>query len=217
MNYIKNLRDDNSITSISLIIAAGIILFIFTYTISYYNFRYLGSTIENLAVLTSYICTLLVVFEKRINFLFAIVSTILFTLVFIEQKLFSSAILNVFFLFISIYGIYSWKHSKIDTKLNLIPIFFIITIVTIIPYYYLMIYLNSSNTILDEAILFLSIFANLLMIKKVIWHWLIWIIVNIISIYVYYKSGLYVVAIQYMYFLINAFLGLYIWKLKEIK
>ena len=79
MNYIKNLRDDNSLTSISLIIAAGILLFIFTYAISYYNFKYLGSTIENLAVLTSYICTLLVVFEKRINFLFAIVSTILFT------------------------------------------------------------------------------------------------------------------------------------------
>ena len=69
--------------------------------------------------------------------------------------------------------------------------------------------------LLDTMILFLSILANLLMVHKKIFHWYVWIIVNVISIYVYYNSGLYTVAIQYIYFLINAFIGIYVWKITK--
>ena len=58
LEYIKN---KNNFTTQFSIILTGVILFTITYFISIYVFEYKGSSIENLAVLTSYICTLIVV------------------------------------------------------------------------------------------------------------------------------------------------------------
>ena len=216
LEYIKN---KNNFTTQFSIILTGVILFAITYFISIYVFEYKGSLIENLAVLTSYICTLLVVFEKRLNFIFAIASTFLFSILFLEQKLFGSAVMNLYFLFISIYGFISWKYKEIDISMNIKTsfVYLIISLIIFILCYYVFTYFDGQMVFLDTMILFLSILANLLMVNKKIWHWYVWVIVNIISIYVYYNSGLYNVAIQYIYFLINAFIGLYVWKIKDIK
>lgn len=212
-NKIIELSHRSDFITYFVIILSGIILFTMTYFISIYVFEYKGSLIENLAVLTSYICTLLVVFEKRLNFIFAIISTFLFSILFFEQNLFGSAVMNVYFLYISTWGYISWKYKKIDLKIsiNSMSIYIIISIALFLLCYFTFTHFNGKMVFWDTVILFLSILANLLMVNKKIHHWFVWIIVNIISIYVYYKAGLFNVMLQYSYFLVNAFIGIYFW------
>jgi len=56
-----------------------------------------------------------------------------------------------------------------------------------------------------------SALAQFLMDNKKIQSWIVWILVDIVSIYFYYTMGWYLVAFQYVFFLANAFWGLHVW------
>lgn len=215
-NIINNLKKED-LKNNFIIIFIGTLIYVISFLISYKIFNYTGTILENFAVLTSYVCTLLVVFEKRLNFIFAILSTFAYSILFLESKLFGSAVMNLYFLFISVYGFISWKYKEIDISMNIKTsfVYLIIALIIFILCYYVFTYFDGQMVLLDTMILFLSILANLLMVHKKIFHWYVWIIVNVISIYVYYNSGLYTVAIQYIYFLINAFIGIYVWRITK--
>lgn len=214
-NIINNLKKED-LKNNFIIIFIGTLIYVISFLISYKIFNYAGTILENFAVLTSYVCTLLVVFEKRLNFIFAILSTFAYSMLFLESKLFGSAILNVYFLYISVFGFIAWKTNKISNiELKALFKYILISIFIFLLCYIAFSFFNGKMVLLDTMILFLSILANLLMVHKKIFHWYVWIIVNVISIYVYYNSGLYTVAIQYIYFLINAFIGIYVWKITK--
>ena len=63
----------------------------------------------------------------------------------------------------------------------------------------------------DVGITIMSLLATYLMAKRYIDHWIIWIIVDIASIYLYWKVGLYLLSIEYVIFVLNAIFGFYIW------
>ncbi len=56
-----------------------------------------------------------------------------------------------------------------------------------------------------------SILAQFLLDNKKMETWLIWTIVNVFAIYTYVNAGLSLVAFQYVFFLLNAFYGLWVW------
>ena len=117
-NFINNLKKDD-LKNNFIIIFLGTLIYVISFLISYNFFNYAGTILENFAVLTSYVCTLLVVFEKRLNFIFAILSTFAYSMLFLESKLFGSAVMNLYFLFISVYGFISWKYKEIDISMNI--------------------------------------------------------------------------------------------------
>ncbi len=65
---------------------------------------------------------------------------------------------------------------------------------------------------LDAALAVFSVIAQYFMSKKVIQCWYIWITVDIVSIWVYGGSGLYITAGLYFIFLCMCIRGLYEWK-----
>lgn len=73
-------------------------------------------------------------------------------------------------------------------------------------------YFGGVQPIADTAILTLSVLAQFLLTYKKIESWYLWIAVNILAIYVYITSGLYLIGLQYALFLLNAFYGLYTWR-----
>ena len=65
---------------------------------------------------------------------------------------------------------------------------------------------------LDAGLLVGSVFAQFLLDRKRIETWFVWIAVNVVSIYVYFDSGLYLLGLQFIAFLINAVWGYMEWK-----
>jgi len=64
----------------------------------------------------------------------------------------------------------------------------------------------------DGAILCLSVFAQVLLSLKRIENWLIWIIVNALSVFVYGAQGLWLYCGLYVFFFFNAFWGWWEWR-----
>jgi nicotinamide mononucleotide transporter len=71
--------------------------------------------------------------------------------------------------------------------------------------------MNATLPVTDSAILILSILAQSLLDQKKIETWAIWFAVNVFAIYTYYNSELYMVALQYVVFLMNTLYGTYAW------
>lgn len=62
-----------------------------------------------------------------------------------------------------------------------------------------------------------GIVATWMLARRIIEHWLLWIVVNFVSVYLYYLRGLYPTMFLYLCYAVLAAVGLYNWKKKGIK
>jgi len=76
---------------------------------------------------------------------------------------------------------------------------------------YIMTKTDASFPYIDALTTWMSIFAQVLMIKKVLESWVIWIAMDAIAIPVYFAKELYVVSGLYVVFFILATMGLIAW------
>lgn len=63
----------------------------------------------------------------------------------------------------------------------------------------------------DSAMTVLSIVAMILMTRKLVENWLIWSVINVISIVIFYKQGVYAMSIEYILLLAIAINGSRLW------
>lgn len=70
---------------------------------------------------------------------------------------------------------------------------------------------GAAFAVADSIIMWLSIAASILMLRKYLENWLLWITVDVIAIPVYYQKGLVVTSGLYVIFLCLATYGLWTW------
>lgn len=182
-----------------------------------YLVDYVFSGWELAAVFTSYVCTFLCVMQTRTNYLWGIVTVALYCKVFYDGALYASAATQVYLSGAIIYGWFRWKSDETPrpvrkTPLNLGGIYFLATMLTYIGATLITSWFGGSLPFMDSAILALTILAQFLLDNKRLENWYVWILVNLMSIALYWESGLYLVVFQYVIFLANTLFGLYMWK-----
>lgn len=172
--------------------------------------------LEISAVWTSYVCTILCVAESRTNYIWGAVSVVILSILFWEQKLFSSAILNAYLFPTLLWGWYRWQPDYDPRPVTLVsiawwPVYLISSGVVWYNLSHISDRLGAALATLDSLILITSILAQFLLDQKKLENWIVWMFVNVLSIYTYFNSGLYLVAFQSVFFLINNFIGVYYW------
>lgn len=208
-----------TIAQISIGIVLGIVLTTISYAVALYaHWITTLDWLEISAVFTSYTCTYLCVVRSRWNYPFGFVSCILLSILFYNSGLFSSAALNAYLPFALLYG---WMRWGKDSTRESLPVTYTpmrswIVYVIITGCVYIVIVgaltlLDATLPIADTAILVLSILAQVLLDNKRIETWAIWIVINCIGIWLYYTTGLYLVAFQFVFFLINAIWAAGVW------
>lgn len=171
---------------------------------------------EVVATFASFSCTWMCVKQTRWNYPMAIISTSLLAYVFWSSNLLASAALNLYLIPTVIYGYFIWGRDSESkpverVKVGVLYQYAIFTILAYTGAWVIVQFLGGDLAVLDSWLLIGSIFAQFLLDRKKIETWLVWISVNIVSIYVYFESGLYLLAIQFTFFLINAIYGYYSW------
>ncbi|MCG7050869.1 nicotinamide riboside transporter PnuC, partial [Pseudomonas aeruginosa] len=63
----------------------------------------------------------------------------------------------------------------------------------------------------DSTMTVLSIVAMILMTRKLVENWLIWSVINVISIVIFYKQGVYAMSVEYIILLAIAINGSRLW------
>lgn len=176
------------------------------------------SWLEFAAVATSYACTYLCVMQSRLNYPIGIVTTFLYSILFWQWQLPALALFNLYLVFSLAYGWWRWGPDG-----NPIPVTSLKLDVWLLGYvglaagiYALLwsinTYFGHEMTTLDAVIAVLSGVAQFLLDNKKIQTWMVWAVVNVLSIYLFWVVGLGLVFIQFILFLANTLFGWYMWQ-----
>lgn len=177
--------------------------------------------IEAIATVAGALCVWLLVRQNIWNFAFGIVQVTLSAFVFYQQRLFSDAILQVFFAALNIYGWIHWTRGGKDrvelpvTRMTVPSISFwtIATLVlTAIWGTFAKVQLNAAAPYVDGFILVASLVAQWLTARKKLESWWLWIAVDLVAIPLYASRELYFFAVLYVAFLILCIQGLREWR-----
>lgn len=193
---------------------------------------YLGDTaLGIIASLTGVICVILCGMGRVSNYFFGTINVVLYAIVAWKAKYYGDVMLNLLYYFpTNIIGWIAWK-KHIDEEKNEVykkrmtvkqdVVVAGISIVSVIGYSYMLKLLGGNLPIVDSMSTVFSIVAQILMIKRFTEQWIIWIIVDIVSVIMWiaaFFNGGESVAVLMMWsvYLANAVI-MYIKWLKESK
>ena len=117
-------------------------------------------------------------------------------------------------------GFYLWnKHMNKETndvegkKMTLKQSLCLLAVcaIGILLYKQLLDFMNGNQTLLDSASTVISVVANALMMLRYREQWLLWIVIDIITVAMWSFAGDFIMVTMWAVYLINAFYGYYKW------
>ncbi len=179
------------------------------------------NTLEIIGFVTCLISVFFSIKQHIWTWFFGLISIVCYGLVFYQSQLFANVALQVFFLFFSIKGLALWNKKNKDglaiaisnaTKKELLYTVILIAFFTGILVGFLDKYTLSDVPFLDAITALLSIAAQILMGKKRIEHWFIWIATNLIFVVLFFQKQLFLSAILYTILFVMAIIGYVEWR-----
>lgn len=175
------------------------------------------------AVFTSYLCTWLCVHQTRWNYPVGVVTTAAYSLVFWNYELYALSIFNAYLVFSLAYGWWRWGKDENTRPVTLISWPWHLGYVALAGLIYGILWIV--HTIIGQDMAWYDVIlavasgvAQFLLDNKKMESWYVWVVVNIISILLFFgfitdDPNAYqpIVGFQYIFFLLNAFYGLYEW------
>ena len=187
-----------------------------------------GNYIEVLGVVTSLIYLYFSVRQIIWLWPFGILSSALFIWIFFSSKFYADMGLQVYYLGISIYGWLYWIHGgNSSSGRGLIPvtrisrkmtgILFAIGMVLFLGIVAILKNLTDSDVPWGDGFTTAaSIIATWMLARKILEHWLVWILVDALAAGLYFYKGLYPSAVLYIIYSVIAILGYVQWKKKLV-
>jgi nicotinamide mononucleotide transporter len=174
------------------------------------------SLLEVFAVFTSYACTYLCVRERRINYPIGAASNAAYALLFYSFGLMGSAVVTAYLTFSLVYGWFRWKSDDNTKPVSFVeakwwPVYLVATAIAFAGGFGLYHLLGAVVVWTDLAVMAGSILAQFLLDNKKQENWIVWAVVNVFAIYTYFRTGLFLVGVQYVFFLGNTVYGWVQW------
>jgi nicotinamide mononucleotide transporter len=193
--------------------------------------NYPMSWLELVGTTTGLLAVWLSAREHIISWSIGLINVICFYVIFYRSALYSDMFLQIYFFGTGVYGWYVWsrrnalnlpkiKISFLSSKQRIFITIFIIgsTLIlgnliaklnTWLPQYFPQ---PAAFPIADTAIMVMSMVANVLMARKKVESWYLWIAVDILAPVLYFQKNLYLLAIEYIIFGIIAAYGWMVWR-----
>lgn len=193
--------------------------------------------LEYFGVSTGLLYLFLEIRQHRAMWVVGFLTSLVYVFVFFFSKIYADMGLNIYYVAISIYGFWQWtRKSGTGTSgtgeaaatqeailyRNMTPrlfagISFAILALFALLYYVLHHFTDSPIPVGDAFTTAVGIVATWMLARRIIEHWIFWIIVNCVSVYLYYLRGLYPTMFLYICYAVLAAIGLYTWKKKGIR
>ena len=148
-----------------------------------------------------------------------IVASALFGVLFFNNQLYADSTLQVFFLITGVLGWIGWNAKNeptlkiTNTPKNEIVTYFVSAILVAVAYGMLLHkFTDAYAPFVDSAVLTLSVVGQLMLMRKRVETWLVWVAVNTISVPLFWSRELYMTSILYGFFWVNAIVSYYQWK-----
>ncbi len=176
---------------------------------------------EITAVIFGIAYVLLAAKESLWAWFFAFFGTLIYTILFWDGALLSSALLNFYYMIMAVYGFVLWRGGK-DSSKNLeitswsfsknITIIILGVIVSLVVGYLSATYTPAKFAYLDGFVMIFSVIATWMLANKVLENWIFWVVIDAAAVVLYWKSGYLATIILFMFYIVLAMYGLFSWR-----
>jgi nicotinamide mononucleotide transporter len=164
---------------------------------------------------------LLLAIRQRLScWLAAFVSSCLYVWVLFSARLYMESVLNAFYAAMAIYGFWQWQHGKGGAALEVtrwpiarhaIALLGVIAL-SVVSSFFLRRFTPAAWPFVDSMVAWSSVFATFLVARKVYenWHW--WLVIDSVSLCLYFTRHLYVTTLLFGLYLILIVVGMREWR-----
>ena len=203
----------------SMILA--VILFTIYFTLINTENTLLYLLIDGIAAISGIFCVVLCAKGKKSQYIWGLLNVIGYVVISFINKYYGEVMLNaLYYLPSQFVGYYLWnknmnkntndvKGKKLDLKKSLLLL--ILCGIGILGYKFILDLIGGVSTLLDSASTVISVVANLFMMLRYREQWLLWIVIDIITVMMWLIVGDYIMVTMWAVYLINAFYGYYNW------
>ena len=182
--------------------------------------------LELVAALLGAISVWLVVRRNIWAFPIGIVMVLLYIYIFLDAKLYSDMLLQVFFAIMQIHGWWAWSRSEKadDEKISVREVsqqqWWIAGVIQVLGFgalgYVMDTYTDAASPYMDAFVAIESVIAQLWMNRRYLENWILWIAVNQVAIFLYASKALWFTTGLYAVFLVMAVAGYWEWRRKLV-
>lgn len=176
---------------------------------------------EVLAVFFGIAYVLFAAKESLWTWLFAFLSTIIYTVIFWEGALVSSSLLNFYYMIMAGYGFMRWRSggeqgeelevTSWSAKKN-ITFILVGSILAVFLGYLSDTYTEAQFAYLDTFVMVFSVIATWMLANKILENWLYWMVIDSTAIVLYWKSGYLATIILFMVYIVLAVYAYTSWR-----
>jgi nicotinamide mononucleotide transporter len=164
----------------------------------------------------------------------AILSTVLYTVIFYDVYLWMDSALQLYYLFMAAYGWLCWRKNAVAHNINSDSLannvnnkallynqwtlqrhsimIIALSLLSIVLGWLMATYTPTHFPYLDSATTVFAVFATYLLTQKVLENWLYFVVIDIVSIYLYIEKGLIPTAALFACYVILASYGYWQWR-----
>jgi nicotinamide mononucleotide transporter len=178
------------------------------------------SGIEILAAVLAVLYLVLAIRQRLSCWLAAFTSSCLYVWVLFGAHLYMESVLNAFYAVMAVYGFWQWRHGRGGAALVVCrwPIaahlagMVGIVVLSSLSSYFLRRYTPAAWPFVDSMVTWSSVFATFLVARKVYenWHW--WLVIDSVSLYLYFTRHLYLTMLLFGFYLVLIVLGMRQWR-----
>jgi nicotinamide mononucleotide transporter len=149
------------------------------------------------------------------------VGVALYSVVFYDAKLYADMALQGVYFVLAIYGWYEWlyggaNHSELHvsrTPRKQLTLFLVVgTVASFSIGHFLYSATDAAIPYLDASLTSFSLVAQLMLTRKLIENWVIWIVLDVVYVGMFISRGLFLTSALYAVFLVLAISGYYEWR-----
>jgi nicotinamide mononucleotide transporter len=180
---------------------------------------------EVTAVVFALAYVLLAVKENVLCWLFAFLSTAIYTALFWNVSLLMESALNVYYMAMAVYGWYQWTrggsngddqpHALAVQTMSLNQHALVIGAIvafSLVSGYLLTEHSSAARPYVDSFTTWASVVTTYLVARKFLQNWLYWIVIDTVSIFLYIDRGLNLTALLFVAYVVIAMAGYFKWR-----
>ncbi|MGI2169382.1 nicotinamide riboside transporter PnuC [Shewanella sp. MF05960] len=161
----------------------------------------------------------------------AFLSTAIYTVLFWNVSLLMESVLNIYYMGMAVYGYWLWlhvppvqesQHHEVNTQLSISSwsltthsiVIAVTALVSIVVGYGMANYTSAAFPYIDAATTCFAVVTTYLVAKKVLENWLYWVVIDLVSIYLYFQKGLMLTSGLFILYVAMAVGGYMMWRKK---
>jgi nicotinamide mononucleotide transporter len=175
---------------------------------------------EIFGFITGALSVWLAVKENVWNWPIAAANAVFFFVLFLEHRLYGDMGLQVIFFGLAVLGWYRWlrggeHHTPLSVSNISARLAIVLSVVTVGATALMAEYLrriNDAAPVLDACTTVLSLVGQYLLTRKIVENWYVWILADVLYVYLYIQRGLILTSVLYVIFLLMCVAGAIEWQ-----